>query len=303
MNFLEKLELHLECAFFSSVGPEWDTRRFPLRSLHWPLTRLYLPVAGRGVVTQSDGTQFILEPGKLLLIPACREIHCRCDRFLEKYWIQFNALTGNGMLDIFTLYGRCLEREVNSGDMEAVIWLFKQIIKASQAAVHNDPGSDMVWRSALRILIAPFLNLAFSGETSRLPKLIEILVLLDKNLGNAGFNMSHLGRLAGMHPNYLCEYFRDMIGMGPMSYLRTRRIARALDLLRNTSSRINEIAEQTGFVNSRAFTQAFNRFVRISPREYRKNSIDLDSNGDFTAIADAAQHREREAVASRPASR
>lgn len=48
------------------------------------------------------------------------------------------------------------------------------------------------------------------------------------------------------------------------------RIDQAMQLLAETDLPIGEVAEKTGFSNSRYFSTSFKQFTSLTPREYRE---------------------------------
>ncbi len=75
-----------------------------------------------------------------------------------------------------------------------------------------------------------------------------------------------------MNPAYLGRSFQKMTGKSLKQYVNDLRIEEAKRLLRTTDRLIYEIAEQTGFAESKYFVSRFTQQVGCSPLEYRKMS-------------------------------
>lgn len=71
-------------------------------------------------------------------------------------------------------------------------------------------------------------------------------------------------------PARLAQDFHLAVGLGIKTYLTTRQIEEAKELLRTTSHSTAEIAVLTGFGTARTFYRAFRGASGISPTEYRK---------------------------------
>lgn len=73
-----------------------------------------------------------------------------------------------------------------------------------------------------------------------------------------------------MNPAYLGRVFQKATGVSFSQYINDLRIAEAKRLLRQTDKLVYEIAELTGFSESKYFVVKFTKTVGQSPSEYRK---------------------------------
>jgi transcriptional regulator GlxA family with amidase domain len=67
----------------------------------------------------------------------------------------------------------------------------------------------------------------------------------------------------------LARKFRASLGMSPLTYLQSRRVARAKQLLEDTPLSLERIIEQCGYEDISSFRKLFARHVGMTPREYR----------------------------------
>ena len=67
----------------------------------------------------------------------------------------------------------------------------------------------------------------------------------------------------------LARRFKASLGMSPLSYLQSQRIARARQLLESSASSLEKIVEQCGYEDVSSFRKLFARQVGMTPREYR----------------------------------
>lgn len=79
-----------------------------------------------------------------------------------------------------------------------------------------------------------------------------------------------VSRAAGMSHAHFQRTFRALTGETLGTYVRSRRMAHALDLLLSTDRRVLDIALAAGFDSQEAFARAFKRSFGMTPREYRK---------------------------------
>jgi AraC-like DNA-binding protein len=77
---------------------------------------------------------------------------------------------------------------------------------------------------------------------------------------------------AGVHMSsgHLSRLFREAFGESPYSYLMTRRIERAMALLRRGDLNVTEVCFEVGCSSLGTFSTRFSELVGMSPSEYRR---------------------------------
>ncbi|MFT3871815.1 MAG: helix-turn-helix transcriptional regulator [Nocardioides sp.] len=78
-----------------------------------------------------------------------------------------------------------------------------------------------------------------------------------------------LARGAHMSAGHLSREFRSAFGESPYSYLMTRRIERAMALLRRGDLSVTEVCFAVGCSSLGTFSTRFTELVGVSPRAYR----------------------------------
>ncbi len=79
-----------------------------------------------------------------------------------------------------------------------------------------------------------------------------------------------LARGAHMSAGHLSRQFRLAYGESPYSYLMTRRIERAMALLRCGDMSVTEVCFEVGCSSLGTFSSRFTELVGIPPSEYRR---------------------------------
>ena len=82
--------------------------------------------------------------------------------------------------------------------------------------------------------------------------------------------MEQLCTCAGVSTQHLCRLFQSTLHTRPMEYIAKRRIQTAKELLSNTSTSVEKIAEETGFCTSSYFCKLFKRYEGMTPSQFRK---------------------------------
>ncbi len=81
--------------------------------------------------------------------------------------------------------------------------------------------------------------------------------------------ISRVCRVLAVSERTLARKFKASLGMSPLSYLQSQRIARARQLLETSRLPLDRIVEQCGYEDISSFRKLFARQVGMTPREYR----------------------------------
>ncbi len=84
-------------------------------------------------------------------------------------------------------------------------------------------------------------------------------------------NVEELARGANMSAGHLSREFRRIYGESPYSYLMTRRIERAMTLLRRGDMSVTDICFTVGFSSLGTFSTRFTELVGVPPSAYRRD--------------------------------
>jgi RpiB/LacA/LacB family sugar-phosphate isomerase len=90
---------------------------------------------------------------------------------------------------------------------------------------------------------------------------------LDQPLG-----VGALCRLAEMSQSHFSKLFKRSTGLAPHQFVLQERINRSKELLRQSNTKIVEIALGVGFENQAHFTTVFGNFVGMTPRQFQRSS-------------------------------
>jgi AraC-like DNA-binding protein len=85
-------------------------------------------------------------------------------------------------------------------------------------------------------------------------------------------NVEALARDAGMSAGHLSRQFRLAYGESPYSYLMTRRIERAMALLRRGDLSVTEVCFEVGCASLGTFSTRFTELVGVPPSTYRREA-------------------------------
>lgn len=88
---------------------------------------------------------------------------------------------------------------------------------------------------------------------------------------DAPLDVQALAAEAHLSPYYFQRLFSRLVGRPIAEYQKQRRLARSLDLLRDTNRRILDIALSLGFQSHETFIRAFKDAFGMTPDEFRKS--------------------------------
>ena len=100
---------------------------------------------------------------------------------------------------------------------------------------------------------------------------------------NEHFTIDKLSRLTGTNQFKLKRGFRQIFGMGVFRRLLFLRMEHAKTLLETTDKTIGEIANLAGYDTAAGFIHAFRREFDMTPREWRNQQTDRDTDEEAYA--------------------
>lgn len=83
-------------------------------------------------------------------------------------------------------------------------------------------------------------------------------------------DVEQLARGVHLSAGYLSRQFKLSYGESPYSYLMTRRIERAMTLLRRADMTVTDVCFAVGFSSLGTFSTRFTELVGVPPRVYRE---------------------------------
>lgn len=97
-------------------------------------------------------------------------------------------------------------------------------------------------------------------------------------------SLSDVAAIVNYNPIYFSMTFKRETGIGFSDYLTQVRIREARKLLKDLSFTVSDVATRCGFENAKYFSQVFRKNVGITPTEYRKRHISMESAAYETEI-------------------
>lgn len=134
----------------------------------------------------------------------------------------------------------------------------------------NDP---LIERQGAALLLASLNNPSDAPAPGKRLPFAAFDALIRRNAAYP-LQVADLAKVAGLSSASLHRRFIGECGQTPMDYIRQRRLRHALNLLRQTSLAIGEVASRCGYASQSAFSAAMLREFGASPSALRREPRD-----------------------------
>ena len=119
---------------------------------------------------------------------------------------------------------------------------------------------------AFRIMIE---NLTYLSSTDSL-FVGKLTTIVDDNLQSDVLSSVFLADVFCMSQRHFSRRVKQLTGLDVTHFIRSRRILKAVQLLKNTELPISEIYIKCGFESANYFTRVFHKQMGMTPTQYRK---------------------------------
>ena len=149
--------------------------------------------------------------------------------------------------------------------------VFESINELASSAGHS---SDTLQVNLVeQVLIRCFEEVGGDKNLQLDARIQKALEFMNLNL-HLPLSLNDLAKRSALSKAQFSLLFKEQLGCTPIAWREERRIARATQLLMQTSSQIQEIAERVGYEDPLYFSRVFTRWLGCSPRQYRQSLIE-----------------------------
>jgi AraC-like DNA-binding protein len=162
---------------------------------------------------------------------------------------------------------------LNLQDREEMWRIIAALRQAGEAYPSGGAGRSGLLLADMLILLSRQLNTRFAGVETKTPYLVYALKAVERIEGHYAEEL-YIGKIAeslGIGPDHLTRQFRQITGITPTEYVRRRRFAQALELLRKQRS-ISSVYAETGFRSINYFSREFKALFNMTPSEFRRQA-------------------------------
>jgi len=105
------------------------------------------------------------------------------------------------------------------------------------------------------------------------PFMQQIIDSIEKNIDNNLFDVNGISTALNVHKSQLYRKIKSLTSKTPLELILEMRMAKAKELLKDPTVRINEVAYACGFSDSNYFSKVFKKHVELTPSEYAKKHM------------------------------
>jgi AraC-like DNA-binding protein len=193
-------------------------------------------------------------------------------------WI---AMDGPGVETLLGKAGITLERpyarkRYGSAMGNAMSELFRHMREGAGAAIDDSRNGSLSRGLTMQSALLRFLSELVGGEGDQGEQKASSLNWVKRSVRHIelhaaeGLTVDQLASMAGVNRSYFSTAFSEQVGLSPQQYMTKVRMAKATELLAETTATVTEIAYSLGYASPFAFTRAFARHYGKPPSDYRK---------------------------------
>ncbi|MCA9999274.1 MAG: AraC family transcriptional regulator [Anaerolineales bacterium] len=143
------------------------------------------------------------------------------------------------------------------------------------------PDSPRLVRAHLQLFLAQLLRQYGQrrDEPHFPPQFEALMVFIEARLTAVPpLTIDDLCQQASLSRSRIFQLFEQHVGQSPISYINSRRIEKAKQMLRTSGKIVTDIGLELGYSSSQHFATAFKRITGLTPSDYRQlEIIGLDS--------------------------
>ena len=163
-----------------------------------------------------------------------------------------------------------VDQQVEGLESGADIYLTKPFsVKVLQSYIRNLLASRETMRQyfSQKLMLEP-LGVEIGTVNKRFME--RLMTIINTNIGNADFHINDLSKEIGMSTAVLYKKFNALTQTPIAEFIKSLRLKKAAQLLRNKELNVSEVAWEVGFNDRKYFSKEFKKFFGSAPTEYNQ---------------------------------
>ena len=226
-------------------------------------------IAGRGVLYANDESYAIEAGHGFLIVPGVPTTYIADEKDPWEYtWIEFDGLRAGESLGLAGISGRQpvytpLNREAG------------RLLQEQMLTIVNHAEASPIHQIGQGFLFLDQLVQSSAGRRQQSQRRLrdfymkEALSFIEQNY-QRDISIEEIAAFCGLNRSYFGKVFRDTMGESPQAFLLHYRMARAAQMLKETTLPVGTIAGMVSYANQLHFSRAFKAVYGMAPRTYRQ---------------------------------
>lgn len=113
------------------------------------------------------------------------------------------------------------------------------------------------------------------SEKAYINYVVKILKYIEQNYAE-DIDLNKMAAHLDISPDYLSRQFKKIMGLSPAVFLRSYRLARAMNIIRcDSAENLSDISAAVGYKHLSHFSREFKSFTGVTPSEYKNSCSKL----------------------------
>jgi AraC-like DNA-binding protein len=166
---------------------------------------------------------------------------------------------------------------VREEELDKHTWLKSTFNQLSAEYMSQSPGNEIIVNKLTEVVLVELIRINFGRQEEhsffhalkdkRITKALQLI----HNSFEQPWTIETLASNVGMSRAAFAKRFSTLVGQTVFSYLSNLRIQKSKEMILTTSLFIDDIALAVGYESERAFTKTFNKYVGMTPKQFRAN--------------------------------
>lgn len=237
-------------------------------------------ISGQGTF-QLDGVDYIVNEGDLFISPLnhIHAIKASKGTTLRFTYVgfDFNDDSNTEDYDFLKSFYTINMDKILTKDKTGVLFPF---FRSLEEFYHKNIGFHMMVESYIKQILILTRRTFMEKEVSSLPQdtsstsvgntIYSIIRYIDDNIFEIQ-KVSEISSNLTYNQSYISSLFKKKMGMTMQQYINSKRIEKAIEMLKYGKFSITHVADQLNYTSVQNFCRAFSRVMKVSPTQYIKN--------------------------------